>query len=68
MQILGLWFSVDCSLPRLNVNLKIQHWQENNKGVFLPYKLVKDVAYPIKPWFYLSFKCEKDGLRRVKTY
>ncbi len=38
------------------------------KGVFLPYKLVKDVAYTIRPWFYLPFKCEKDGLIRAKTY
>ena len=28
----------------------------------LPYKLIGDVAYPMRPWFYSPFKGEKDGL------
>jgi len=38
------------------------------KGDLLPYKLMDDVAYPMRPWFYSSFKGEKDGLRRAKAH
>jgi hypothetical protein len=32
------------------------------KGAFLPYKLIKNVAYPMRPWFYSPLKGEKKGL------
>jgi len=35
-------------------------------GVFLTYKLIGDVAYPMRPWFYSSFKEKKTGLSREK--
>jgi hypothetical protein len=34
---------------------------------FLPYKLVRDVVFPMWPWFYFPFKGEKDGLPRYKA-
>jgi hypothetical protein len=34
------------------------------RGVFLPYKFIGDVAYPMRPWFYSHFKEEKEGLTR----
>jgi hypothetical protein len=38
------------------------------KDKFLLYKLIGDVAYPIRPWFYSPFKDAKDGLPRYKTH
>ena len=38
------------------------------KGAFLPFKFIGDAAYPIRPWFYSSFKGEKDGLSREKAF
>jgi len=38
------------------------------KGAFLPYKLIENATYPMKPWFYSPFKGEKDGLPRAETY
>jgi hypothetical protein len=38
------------------------------KDKFLPYSLIGDVAYPMRPWSYSPFKGEKDGLPRYKTY
>jgi hypothetical protein len=32
------------------------------KGELLPYKLMGDVVYPMRPWFYSLFKGGKDGL------
>jgi hypothetical protein len=32
------------------------------KDTFLPYKLIGDIAYPMWPWFYSSFKGETYGL------
>jgi hypothetical protein len=32
------------------------------KGAFLPYKLIGNATYPIRPWFYSPFKGEKKGL------
>lgn len=37
-------------------------------GVFLPYKLIGDAAYPMRPWFYSPFKGEKEGLSRSKSH
>jgi len=37
-------------------------------GVFLPYKLIGDAAYPMRPWFYSPFKGEKEGLSKSKAY
>jgi len=37
-------------------------------GIFLPYKLIRDATYPMRPWFYSPFKGEKKGLPRAKTY
>ena len=38
------------------------------KGAFLPFKFIGHVAYPMRPWFYSSFKGKKDGLPRKKAY
>ena len=38
------------------------------KGELLSYKLMGDAAYPMRPWFYSSFKGEKDGLPRAKAH
>jgi hypothetical protein len=38
------------------------------KETVLPYKLIKNATYPMKPWFYSPFKGEKEGLRRAKIY
>ena len=37
-------------------------------GELLHYKLIGDVAYPIRPWFYSAFEVEKEGLPRTKCY
>jgi hypothetical protein len=34
----------------------------------LPYKLMDDVVYSMKSWFYTLFKSEKDGLSRAKAH
>jgi len=38
------------------------------KDKFLPYKLIGDVAYLMRPWFYSPFKDDKDGLQRYKAH
>jgi hypothetical protein len=38
------------------------------KDKFLLHKLIKNVAYPMQPWFYSPFKGEKDGLLKYKTH
>jgi hypothetical protein len=38
------------------------------RGELLPYKLIGDIAYPMKPWFYSPFKGEKEGLPRAKCH
>ena len=38
------------------------------KGELLPYKLMSDATYPMRPWFYFPFKGEKDGLPRAKAH
>jgi hypothetical protein len=38
------------------------------KDKFLPHKLIRNVVYPMRPWFYSPFKGEKDGLLRYKTH
>jgi len=38
------------------------------KDKFLLYKLIRNVTYPIRPWFYSPFKGEKGGLPRYKTH
>jgi len=38
------------------------------KGIILPYKLIGDATYPMRPWFYSPFKGGKEGLLRTKTY
>jgi hypothetical protein len=38
------------------------------KGKLLPYKLMDDVVYPMRPWYYSSFKCEKDELPKAKAH
>lgn len=38
------------------------------KGELLPYKLIGDAAYPMRPWFYSPFKGEKEGLSRAKGH
>jgi hypothetical protein len=37
-------------------------------GAFLPYKLIGDAAYPMRPWFYSPFKGEKEGMSRAKAH
>ncbi len=37
------------------------------KEKILPFKLIRDV-YPMQPWFYSSFKGEKDGLPKYKRH
>ncbi len=37
-------------------------------GTFLPYKLIGDVAYPLRLWFYSLFKGEKNGLSPKKAH
>ena len=47
-------------------------FQRNNLGIeimknkYLPYKLIGDVAYPMRPWFFTPFKGVKDGLSSEK--
>jgi len=38
------------------------------KDKFLPYKLINDVVYPMRPWFYSPFKGEKDKLPRYNAH
>ena len=38
----------------------------NNK--FLPYKLIGDAAYPMRPWFFSPFKGVQEGLSREKAH
>jgi hypothetical protein len=38
------------------------------RGEFLPYKLIGDAVYPMKPWFYSPFKGEREGLSRAKAH
>ena len=38
----------------------------NNK--FLPYKLIEDVAYPMRHWFFSPFKGVQEGLSREKAH
>jgi len=33
----------------------------------LLHKLIKNVTYPMRPWFYSPFEGEKDGLLRYKA-
>jgi hypothetical protein len=32
----------------------------------LPYPLIGDATYPMRPWFYSPFKGEKEGLPKAK--
>jgi hypothetical protein len=34
----------------------------------LPYKLIRDATYPIRPWLYSPFKAEKYELPKHKTH
>jgi hypothetical protein len=38
------------------------------KNIFLPYKLIGDVTYPMQPSFNSPFKGDKDGLPRYKAH
>jgi hypothetical protein len=38
------------------------------RGELIPYKLIGDAAYPMRPWFYSPFKGEKEGLSRAKAH
>jgi hypothetical protein len=38
------------------------------KDEFLPYKLIRDVSYPMHAWFYFPSKGGKDGLPRYKPH
>jgi len=38
------------------------------KDKFLPYKLVGDVTYPMRPWFYYPFKGDENGLPKYKAH
>jgi hypothetical protein len=38
------------------------------RGALIPYKLIGDVAYPTRLWFYSPFKSEKEGLSRAKAH
>lgn len=50
---------VQCIVGRLHVWVvfhvrKIEHGCIKNN--FQPYKLIRDIAYPLKPWMYYPFK------------
>jgi hypothetical protein len=47
---------------------KIELGNRMMKDKFLLYKLIGDVVYLIRPWFYSPFKGEKNGLPRYKTH
>jgi hypothetical protein len=34
---------------------------------YMPYKLIGDAAYPVRPWMYCPFKEQKDGLSRCRA-
>ena len=36
--------------------------------IFLLFKFIKNATYPMRPWFYSSFKGEIDGLPIKKTH
>jgi hypothetical protein len=38
------------------------------RGELLPYKLIGDVAYPMRQWFYSPFKGKMEGLPRIKCH
>lgn len=38
------------------------------EGKFLPYKLIGDAAYPVRPWMYSPFKGTSDGLESYKAH
>jgi hypothetical protein len=38
------------------------------EGKFLPYKLIGDVAYLVRPWMYCPFKGSSDGLEPYKAH
>jgi hypothetical protein len=37
-------------------------------GAFLPYKLIKDFTYPMRPWIYSPFKEEKEEMSKAKAH
>lgn len=37
------------------------------EGKYMPYKLIGDAAYPVRPWMYCPFKGQKDGLSRCRA-
>ncbi len=38
------------------------------KNKFLPYKLIGNVVYPMRPWSYFPFQSEKNGLLRYMAH
>lgn len=42
-------------------------WRDCIKCAFLPYKLLRDYAYPMCPWIYIPFKSCPIGLEGYKT-
>ena len=38
------------------------------RSELLPYKLIGDATYPIRPWFYSPFQGENEGLPRAKCH
>jgi hypothetical protein len=38
------------------------------EGKYMPYKLIGDAAYPVRPWMYCPFKRQNDGLSRCRVY
>jgi hypothetical protein len=37
------------------------------EGKYMPYKLIGDAAYPVRPWMYCPFKGQKDVLSRCRA-
>jgi hypothetical protein len=50
----------------LDIVPKICHGKKIMKSAFLPYPLIGDATYPMRPWFYSPFKGEKEGLPKAK--
>ena len=65
-QILKLWFRLGGMYTWLVIIPKIKNWKETMNEIFLPYKLIEDVAYPMHPCFYLPCKEENTRFSREK--
>jgi len=76
--MLGLWhakcnfwdydYGWACSIHDWALFQKNKLKKLSDEKKYLLYKLIRDVTYPMCPWFYFPFKGEKDWLLKYKTH